>query len=372
MSFVSAVHPRIFLLQMEHEENSIEKTRNEFQIHLENRIYGSIVDVIGRTPLVRLDRLAERYGLKCELIAKCEFLNPGGSVKDRIGVRMIEEGERDGSLKEGGTVIEPTSGNTGIGLAIVSAIKGYRCVIVMPEKMSKEKEYVLKALGAEIIRTPTEAAHDDPDSYMSVAISENAKTKNSWMPDQYGNDFNSKTHYETTAEEILNDCENKLNILVAGAGTGGTITGIAHRLREVCPTCKIIGVDPEGSILAGQDETVENGHGHSYLVEGIGSDFYPPVLDLKSVHYWVKTNDVCSFNMARELIRYEGLLCGGSSGANVFAAIKSCKKFNLGEGDRCVVILPDSVRNYMTKFISDQYMDEHNLNDPHWNEEILS
>ncbi|KAL7671434.1 hypothetical protein ACOME3_006332 [Neoechinorhynchus agilis] len=335
-----------------------------------SKIYRSIVDVIGRTPLVRLDRLAKRYGLKCELIAKCEFLNPGGSVKDRIGVRMIEEGERDGSLKEGGTVIEPTSGNTGIGLALVSAVKGYRCVIVMPQKMSKEKEYVLKALGAEIIRTPTEAAFNDPESHICVSQNEQRRIENSWIPDQYRNPYNPIAHYDSTAVEILEDCDYRLSMLVAAAGTGGTISGLGRRISEECPECRIIGVDPVGSILA-EPPDLNNGV-QSYLVEGIGYDFIPASLDRTVVHYWVKTNDVCSFNMARELIRYEGLLCGGSSGANVFAAIKSCKKFNLGEGDRCVVILPDSVRNYMTKFISDQYMDEHNLNDPHWNEEILS
>ncbi|KRX21886.1 Cystathionine beta-synthase [Trichinella nelsoni] len=281
-------------------------------------------------------------------LAKCEYFNPGGSVKDRIAVRMIEDAEAAGILKPGMTLIEPTSGNTGIGLALVAAVKGYHCIIVLPEKMSHEKIAVLKALGAEIIRTPTEASWDSPESHIGVAKTLNEKIPNSIVLDQYQNLSNPLAHYDITAEEILHQCNGRVDMIVIGAGTGGSLTGVARKIKEKCPEVKIIGVDPVGSTLAPVEQESNEPEKHvaaHYEVEGIGYDFLPTVMDLSIVNSWVKTNDCDSFKIARKLIRYEGLLCGGSSGANVWAALQKAKE--LKEGQRCVVILPDGVRNYM-------------------------
>jgi len=285
-------------------------------------------------------------------LAKCEFFNSGGSVKDRIGLRMIEDAEASGRIKPGDTLIEPTSGNTGIGLALAAAIKGYKMIITLPEKMSQEKVDVLKALGAQIIRTPTEAAFDAPESHIGVAKRLNSEIPNSHILDQYANPSNPRAHYEGTAEEILAQCDGKLDMVVITAGTGGTLTGIARRIKEVLPQCKVVAVDPEGSILA--HPTTLNGAISSYMVEGIGYDFIPAVLERQHVDYWLKTNDKNSLLMARRMIREEGLLCGGSSGSAMAAALKAAA--TLEPGQRCVVILPDSVRNYMTKFLNDDWM----------------
>lgn len=322
-------------------------------------ICDTILDHIGNTPLVRINKLAKAEGLECELLAKCEFFNAGGSVKDRIGKRMIEEAERTGILKPGYTIIEPTSGNTGIGLALAAAVKGYRAVITLPEKMSQEKVDVLKALGAEIIRTPTEAAWDAPESHIGVAKRLNQEIPNSVILDQYANPYNPIAHYDHTAEEILRSCDGKVDMLVAGAGTGGTITGIAKKIKEKCPNCIIVGVDPHGSILA-VPETL-NTVTDSYKVEGIGYDFIPHVLERDLVDQWVKSDDKSSFITARRLIREEGLLCGGSSGSAMAGALIAAKQ--LGQGQRCVVILADSVRNYMTKFLNDNWMKDNGFMD---------
>ncbi|CAO3684677.1 unnamed protein product [Umbelopsis vinacea] len=319
----------------------------------EPKILDNILDHIGNTPLVRINKISKEEGLKCELLAKCEFFNAGGSVKDRIAKRMIEEAEAAGIITPGvSTVIEPTSGNTGIGLALAAAVKGYRAIITLPEKMSQEKVDVLKALGAEIIRTPTEAAWDAPESHIGVAKKLRDSIPNAVILDQYGNPYNPIAHYDTTAEEILAACDGKVDMLVAGAGTGGTISGIARKLKEKCPNIKIVGVDPHGSILA-QPETL-NTTTESYQVEGIGYDFIPEALDRALVDTWVKSSDKESFLMSRRLIREEGILCGGSSGTAMWAAVQAAKE--LKEGQRCVVILPDSVRNYMTKFLNDDWM----------------
>ncbi|CAO3650233.1 unnamed protein product [Cunninghamella blakesleeana] len=273
---------------------------------------------------------------------------------------MIQEAEAAGTITPGvSTIIEPTSGNTGIGLALAAAVKGYRVIITLPEKMSQEKVDVLKALGAEIIRTPTEAAWDAPESHISIAKKLRDEIPNAVILDQYANPYNPVAHYDTTAEEILAACDGKLDMLVAGAGTGGTITGLAAKIKEKCPTCKIIGVDPIGSILA-QPETL-NVEGGSYQVEGIGYDFIPDVLQRKLVDEWFKSEDKQSLLMSRRLIREEGLLCGGSSGTAMYAACQVAKE--LKEGQRCVVILPDSVRNYMTKFLNDDWMREKGFTD---------
>uniref|UniRef100_F6R4A4 Cystathionine beta-synthase n=1 Tax=Ornithorhynchus anatinus TaxID=9258 RepID=F6R4A4_ORNAN len=317
------------------------------------QIMPDILKKIGNTPLVRINKIGKAYGLKCELLAKCEFFNAGGSVKDRIGLRMLEDAERAGILKPGDTIIEPTSGNTGIGLALAAAVKGYRCIIVMPEKMSMEKVDVLRALGAEIVRTPTTASFDSPESHVGVAWRLKHEIPNSHILDQYRNASNPLAHYDTTAEEILQQCDGKLDMLVASAGTGGTITGIGRKLKEKCPGCKIIGVDPEGSLLA-EPEDLNKTDKTIYEVEGIGYDFIPTVLDRAMVDKWYKCNDEESFAFARMLISQEGLLCGGSSGSTMSVAVKAAQE--LKEGQRCVVILPDSVRNYMSKFLSDKWM----------------
>uniref|UniRef100_A0A8C4EX79 Cystathionine beta-synthase n=1 Tax=Dicentrarchus labrax TaxID=13489 RepID=A0A8C4EX79_DICLA len=307
-------------------------------------ILPNILHRIGDTPLVRINKIPKVFGLKCEILAKCEFFNAGGSVKDRISLRMVEDAERAGILKPGDTIIEPTSGNTGIGLALAAAVKGYRCIIVMPEKMSMEKVDVLRALGAEIVRTPTSARFDSPESHVGVAWRLKNEIPDSHILDQYRNPSNPLAHYDTTAEEILEQCDGKVDMLVAGAGTGGTITGIARKLKERCPNIKIVGVDPEGSILAEPDELNKTDK-TQYEVEGIGYDFIPTVLDRSVIDTWYKSDDEESFNMSRMLIREEGLLCGGSSGTAMAAAVNVAKE--LKEGQRCVVILPDSIRNYI-------------------------
>ncbi|XP_039224656.1 cystathionine beta-synthase-like protein isoform X1 [Crotalus tigris] len=317
------------------------------------KIMSDILKKIGDTPMVHINKIGKLCGLKCELLAKCEFFNAGGSVKDRISLRMVEDAERDGILKPGDTIIEPTSGNTGIGLALAAAVKGYRCIIVMPEKMSMEKVDVLRALGAEIVRTPTTARFDSPESHVGVAWRLKNEIPNSHILDQYRNASNPLSHYDTTAEEILQQCEGQVDMIVAGAGTGGTITGIARKIKEKCPGCTIVGVDPEGSILA-EPEKLNITDKTVYEVEGIGYDFIPTVLDRSVVDKWYKCNDEESFAFSRMLIREEGLLCGGSSGSAMSVAVKAAQE--LKEGQRCVVILPDSVRNYMSKFLSDKWM----------------
>ena len=262
------------------------------------KILSSILDHIGETPMVRLSRLSKAEGVQCELLAKCEFFNAGGSVKDRIGKRMIEDAEASGRIRPGDTLIEPTSGNTGIGLALTAAIKGYKMIITLPEKMSQEKVDVLSALGAHIIRTPTEAAWDAPESHIGVAKKIQSETPNSHILDQYSNPSNPMAHYETTAEEIWEQCDGRIDCMVMSAGTGGTITGISRRLKELNPAIIIVGVDPHGSILAQPDNLNSEGIG-SYKVEGVGYDFIPEVLDRSVVDHWVKTRDNESFTMAR-------------------------------------------------------------------------
>ena len=324
-------------------------------------IFNSILEAIGNTPMVRFQSLGKQTG--CEILGKCEFLNPGGSVKDRIARRMVEEATASGRIQPGDTLIEPTSGNTGIGMALAAAVSGYRMVITMPEKMSHEKQVTLEALGAEIIRTPTEAAWDAPDSHIGVANQLNSILERSHILDQYANPDNPNAHYEGTAAEILEQTDGKLDVFVCAAGTGGTITGTAKRLKEALPNLKVVGVDPVGSILAGPSEV------KSYKVEGIGYDFIPDVLDRDIVDEWIKTEDRESFITARKLIRQEGLLCGGSSGSAVWAALEVAERE--GPDKRIVVILPDSVRNYMTKFMDDQWMKENGFTEKSWQAETV-
>jgi cysteine synthase A len=311
-------------------------------------LFKNILYTIKNTPTVKLNSIGK--DLDCKLYGKCEFLNAGGSLKDRIGIRMIAEAEKEGRIKPGDTIIEATSGNTGIALALACAVKGYKLIVTMPEKMSMEKELVLQSLGARIVRTKTELAHDHPDSMMGAAERLHKEIPNSHILDQYINPANPDAHYYGTGGEILEEFNADLDMVVIGAGTGGTITGIAKRLKEEIPNIQIVGVDPYGSILAGGDEVFE------YNVEGIGYDFFPDVFDPSIVDEWVKTNDKDSFLMARRLIKEEGLLVGGSSGAAVWAALQVAKQ--LKKNQKCLVILPDSIRNYLSKFVSDEWMTE--------------
>ena len=314
-------------------------------------IHENILSTIGNTPIVKLNKIAP--DLKCNLYVKCELFNPGGSVKDRIGFNMVVEAEKEGRIKPGDTLIEPTSGNTGIGLALAAAVMGYKMIITMPKKMSQEKEDVLKALGAKVIRTRTEAAFDDPDSLIGVAKKLNKEIPNSHILDQYGNMNNPNAHYKYTAQEIIDDFPNGLDMVVCGVGTGGTITGLAKRLKKEYPNIKVVGADPYGSILGGGDEV------YPYQVEGIGYDFFPDVLDNNLVDQYVKVSDEDSFSTARKLIKMEGLLIGGSCGTATWAGIQAAKELN--ENQNCLVILPDSIRNYLSKFVNDEWMSEHNF-----------
>ncbi|MCX7115286.1 MAG: pyridoxal-phosphate dependent enzyme [Gammaproteobacteria bacterium] len=314
-------------------------------------IYETILGAIGGTPIVRLNRVAAQ--LSCQLFAKCEFLNPGGSSKDRIGYAMVKAAQEAGTIKPGDTLIEPTSGNTGIGIALAGAVLGYHVVITMPNKMSHEKQVVLERLGATIYRTPSEVGSHDPESHISLAKRLQKTIPNAHILDQYANPENPNVHYRETAEEIIADMGQSLDMVVISVGTGGTITGVARRLKEVYPNIQVIGVDPEGSILGGGSDI------KPYLVEGIGYDFFPDVLDNALVNTYIKTQDADSFQMARRLIREEGLLVGGSSGAAVWAALQAAK--TLTAQQRCLVILPDSIRNYLMKFASDEWMVENGL-----------
>lgn len=313
-----------------------------------------ILEVIGCTPLVKLNHIPQAEGIKCEMYAKCEFLNPGGSVKDRIGYRMVQDAEEKGLLKPGCTIIEPTSGNTGIGIAMASAVKGYKCIIVMPEKMSNEKVSALRALGAKIIRTPTEVAYDSPEGLICVAQRLQKEIPNAIVLDQYRNSGNPLAHYDGTAAEILWQTDNKVDMVVVCAGTCGTVSGIGRKIKDELPSCKVIAVDPYGSALA-RPETLNKSDIQFYEVEGIGYDFTPTVNDYNVIDSWIKVDDKQSFPIAKRLNAEEALLSGGSSGAAMCAALQVAK--DLKEGQRCVVILPDGIRNYMTKFVSDNWME---------------
>ncbi|KAI5121890.1 hypothetical protein M0805_001095 [Coniferiporia weirii] len=330
------------------------------------RVLDNALDAVGNTPLIRLDKIRSREGLKCNLLAKVEYMSAGGSIKDRIAKRMVEAAEREGKLIPGkSVVIEPTSGNTGIGLAMSCAIKGYSVIITLPNKMSLEKEASLRALGAEVVRTPTEAAWDSPESHIGVARRLEREIPHAIILDQYCNVNNPLAHEYTTAPEIIEAVVNtpstptkpssgRVDALIAGAGTGGTITGASRALKRHNADCVIVGVDPKGSILAFPETLNEDGRGGSYIVEGIGYDFLPVVLGRTDVDSWIKTSDEDAFSAARLLMREEGLLIGGSSGSALAGALRWLKspegeKLANSAGENVVVILPDGVRNYMSK-----------------------
>ena len=315
----------------------------------------TITQQIGNTPLVRLNRIPQSLGIEATVYAKLEYFNAGGSVKDRIALRMIEEAERSGTINPGDTLIEPTSGNTGIGLALVAAVKGYKTIITLPEKMSSEKVAVLRALNATIIRTPTQAAFDSPESHIGVARRLQKEIPNAHILDQYGNVDNPLAHEYGTAEEIWEQTQGKITAVVAGAGTGGTVTGLARGLRKHNKHIKIIAADPHGSILALPKDLNKMHANEAYKVEGIGYDFVPDVLDQETVDHWYKTDDREAFAYARRLIAEEGLLVGGSSGSAMAAMVKSVKDLNLGRDHTVVVILPDSIRSYLSKVRTPRY-----------------
>ncbi|BCS02457.1 cystathionine beta-synthase CYS4 [Aspergillus luchuensis] len=316
----------------------------------------TITQNIGNTPLVKLNRIPRSLGIEATVYAKCEYFNAGGSVKDRIALRMIEEAERSGRIKPGDTLIEPTSGNTGIGLALVAAVKGYKTIITLPEKMSAEKVSVLRALNATIIRTPNEAAFDSPESHIGVAKRLEKELPNAHILDQYGNVNNPLAHEFGTAEEIWTQTEGRISAVVAGAGTGGTITGISRGLKKHNPDIQVIAADPHGSILALPAALNEEHVNEPYKVEGIGYDFIPDVLDRQAVDKWYKTADKESFQYSRRLIAEEGLLVGGSSGSAISALAQAAKDNRFKKDDVVVVVLPDSIRSYLTKFADDDWL----------------
>ncbi|KAJ5571779.1 Cystathionine beta-synthase core [Penicillium sp. DV-2018c] len=321
----------------------------------------TITQQIGNTPLVRLNRLPQSLGIDATVYAKLEYFNAGGSVKDRIALRMIEEAERSGRIKPGDTLIEPTSGNTGIGLALVGAVKGYKTIITLPEKMSAEKVAVLRALNATIIRTPNEAAFDSPESHIGVARRLQKELPNAHILDQYENPNNPLAHELGTTEEIWTQTNGQIKAIVAGAGTGGTITGLARGLRKHNPDIKVIAADPFGSILALPESLNEARANEPYKVEGIGYDFIPEVLDRETVNQWIKTEDRESFKYSRRLIAEEGLLVGGSSGSAIAALVKANEAQKFSKDDVVVVILPDSIRSYLSKFADDDWLAANDL-----------
>ena len=327
-------------------------------------IRADITAQIGNTPLIRLNKIPQSLGIEATVYAKCEFFNAGSSVKDRIALRMIESAEKSGRIKPGDTLIEPTSGNTGIGLALVAAVKGYKTIITLPEKMSAEKVAVLKALNATIIRTPTQAAFDSPESHIGVARRLEKEIPNAHILDQYGNPDNPLAHELGTAEEVWEQTDGTVTAIIAGAGTGGTITGLARGLHKHNKDVKIIAADPKGSILALPSQLNDEHINNPYKVEGIGYDFIPDVLDQKVVEKWYKTDDRDSFHYARRLIAEEGLLVGGSSGSAVAALVAAARDNTFTKDDVVVVILPDSIRSYLSKFVDDDWLAANDLLPP--------
>ena len=346
-------------------------TAKGLPVSASRKVYDNILQTVGNTPLVRLSRIDQN--LPCPIYAKVEFFNPGGSVKDRIGINMIREAENQGRLSKGGTVVEATSGNTGVGLAIACAILGYKAVFVMPDKMSLEKIQLLRAFGARVVITPTAVEPDDPRSYYKVADRLVEETPNAILANQYHNPENPRSHYETTGPEIWHQTDGRVTDVVIGMGTGGTITGMGKYLKEQNPDIRMVGVDPTGSILL---ETWQAGHipedarAATYKVEGIGEDFLPSTLDLSLVDMILRVTDRESFLWTRRLVKQEGIFCGGSSGSAVAAAVRHAQ--TLGPDDLVVVILPDSGSRYLSKVFDDKWMRENGFLETTWSEVVLA
>ncbi len=321
------------------------------------REYPTVLDLVGDTPIVRLDRIGA--DVEPTILGKLEYMNPGGSVKDRIGLAMIEAAERDGRLKPGGTIVEPTSGNTGVGLAIAAALKGYRCIFVMPDKMSQEKIAMLRAYGAEVVICPTAVEHDSPESYYSVSSRLAEEIPGGFKPDQYSNMSNPEAHYEVTGPEIWEQTGGEIDAIVISVGTGGTISGVGRYFKERKPEVLIVGVDPEGSVYTASGERDV----HPYLVEGIGKDTWPATMDPEVVDEWVRVSDRDSFLTARRLAHEEGLLVGGSGGTTVWAALEIAKRF--GPEATILTMIPDSGRSYLSKFYDDNWMLDHGFVERH-------
>ncbi len=326
-------------------------------------IHNSIIDAIGNTPLVRLNSVTD--GLKLTVAAKVEYLNPGQSIKDRIALKMIDDAEEKGLIKPGGTIIEGTSGNTGMGLALVAAVRGYKCIFTTTDKQSQEKVDLLRAIGAEVKVCPTNVEPEDPRSYYSVARRLSEEIPNSYYPNQYDNLSNREAHYETTGPEIWEQTEGKVTHYVAGMGTGGTVTGAAKFLKEQNPNVKIVGIDSVGSVYKKYFETGEfdKGEVKPYLTEGIGEDIIPKNVDRDLLDAVVQVGDKDAFQMTRRLAKEEGLFIGGSCGAAVYGALQYARENKLGENDLMVVILPDSGTRYTSKIYNDEWMKEHGFLD---------
>ncbi len=334
------------------------------------QIYDNILGAMGNTPLVRLNRLGR--GVRCQIVAKVEYFNPGGSVKDRIGITIIEDAEQKGQLKPGGTIVEATSGNTGVGLAIAAILKGYKCIFVMPDKMSEEKIRVLRAYGAKVVVTPTNVEPDDPRSYYSVARRLVEETPNSILANQYHNPVNPWSHEVATGPEIWRQTAGQIDVFVCGMGTGGTITGVARYLKSVNPKVQIVGVDPVGSILYDYFYTGKMTEAHTYKIEGIGEDFIPSNYDFSVIDDMVRVNDKEAMLMTRRLVREEGIFGGVSCGAAIAGALRYAAERDLGPDKMVVVLLPDNGSRYLSKVFDDNWMRENRFLESEWSEATVS